>query len=66
MRNPTSKEKFVMTTAVDGLKADIEALCNHEVNSDVLGTMGVNLAVLARIRDKLMEEREEGACPSCS
>jgi hypothetical protein len=72
MRKPTSKEKFVMQTAVDGLKEDIEALCNGEVTHDILGTMDVNLTVLTNINRNLRYEREttseEGSrklCPYC-
>ena len=57
MRKPTSKEKFVMQTALDGLKADIEALCNDEVSSDILGTMGANLEVL-RVMWLRLHEKE--------
>jgi hypothetical protein len=59
VRKPTSKEKFVMKTAVDGLKGDIEALCNDEVSSDILGTMNANLSALSHVMNKLWNEKEK-------
>lgn len=62
MRRPTKHELWKLDNLVKGLTADIEALGDVESLDvplrDVLGTMGVNLAVLTTLHEKLTKESE--------
>ena len=58
MRKPTSKEKAVLKSCLEGLASDVRCVTEDESTRDVHGTMRVNLEVMLRILAKLENERD--------